>query len=145
MKENRIFPKFVEFIPDELDDGTIYISIRYATASHLCPCGCHSKVVTPLSPTDWALTYNGKAVSLTPSIGNWSFKCQSHYWINLNRIKWSGKMSSEQIVKVREMDRHRKQRYFDGVNKPESDQVLNGSARTPKVSLRDKIWNWLSK
>ena len=31
--------EFVEFIPDELQEGTIYVSIRFATAAHLCCCG----------------------------------------------------------------------------------------------------------
>ena len=44
--------EFVEFIPDELEQGKIYISIRFATASHLCLCGCGNKVVTPIRPTD---------------------------------------------------------------------------------------------
>jgi hypothetical protein len=47
--------EFVEFIPDELKEGTIYVSIRFATAAHLCCCGCGNKVVTPLRPTDWTL------------------------------------------------------------------------------------------
>ena len=45
--------EFVEFIPDELEQGTIYISIRFATASHLCICGCGNKVVTPIRPADF--------------------------------------------------------------------------------------------
>src|SRR6266481_1867998 len=44
--------EFVEFIPDDLRQGTIYVSIRFATATHLCCCGCGEKVVTPLRPTD---------------------------------------------------------------------------------------------
>lgn len=40
--------EFVEFIPDELEQGTIYVSIRFATASHRCLCGCGNKVVTPI-------------------------------------------------------------------------------------------------
>src|SRR5580658_1812602 len=76
--------QFVEFIPDELEQGTIYVSIRFATASHLCCCGCGNKVVTPIRPADWKLIFDGKTVSLDRSIGNWSFACQSHYWIVRN-------------------------------------------------------------
>lgn len=65
--------QFVEFIPDELQDATLYVSMRFATVSHLCACGCRSKVVTPLKPTDWKLTFDGKTITLYPSIGNWSF------------------------------------------------------------------------
>lgn len=88
---------FVEFIPDKPRAGTLYISIPYTTAVHLCACGCEREVVTPLSPTDWKLTFDGETVSLSPSIGNWSFECQSHYWIEYDRIRWAGRMTREQI------------------------------------------------
>ncbi len=80
--------KFVEFIPDELEDGILYISIIYATVLHKCGCGCGNEVVTPLSPSDWQLTFDGEAISLFPSIGNWSFPCRSHYWIRKNKVVW---------------------------------------------------------
>ena len=38
--------EFVQFIPEELQEGTVYVSIRFATVSHLCACGCKTKVVT---------------------------------------------------------------------------------------------------
>ena len=56
--------EFVEFIPEHLPEGTIYVSIRFATASHKCCCGCGKEVVTPLSPTDWKLTFDGETISL---------------------------------------------------------------------------------
>ena len=58
--------------------------------AHLCFCGCGMKVVTPLSPTGWALTFEGRGVSVTPSVGNWNLKCRSHYVISGNRIEWTG-------------------------------------------------------
>jgi hypothetical protein len=106
--------EFVQFIPDELEQGTVYVSTRFATASHLCLCGCGNKVVTPIRPTDWILIFDGKTISLQPSIGNWSFPCQSHYWITNNRIKWAAKWSKEQIERGRTDDTHMKQRYFSG-------------------------------
>ena len=39
---------FVEFVPDELVEGHLYVSLDYATVVHLCCCGCHAQVVTPL-------------------------------------------------------------------------------------------------
>ena len=36
----------------------------------------------------WQLYYNGKEISLTPSIGNYEFPCQSHYFIRHNRVEW---------------------------------------------------------
>jgi hypothetical protein len=79
--------KFVTNIPDQLEDGVLYISIEHCIAIHKCICGCGNEVVTPFSPTDWSLTFNGKTISLNPSIGNWNFECKSHYWITNSKIE----------------------------------------------------------
>ena len=73
--------EFVEYIPRELKDGVVYVSIPFATVIHKCCCGCGQQVVTPLSPSQWTLSFDGKSISLHPSIGNWNFPCKSHYWI----------------------------------------------------------------
>ena len=104
--------EFVELMPSKLVAGTVYISMEYATASHLCCCGCGERVVTPLSPTDWSMTYNGQSVSMHPSIGNWSFRCRSHYWIRSGRVEWAGDMSDEAIEAGRRADRRAKDRMF---------------------------------
>ncbi len=88
-QKSTIKHEFVEFIPDDLEDNTIYISMEYATAIHKCSCGCQNKVVTPLSPRDWKLTYDGETISLHPSIGNWCFPCRSHYWIRNSKVEWA--------------------------------------------------------
>jgi hypothetical protein len=93
--------EFTDIIPDKLEDGVVYISIPYATVLHLCCCGCRSEVVTPLSPADWSFTFDGQSVSLSPSIGNWSFPCQSHYWIKRNKIQWAQRWSREEIEAAR--------------------------------------------
>jgi len=80
--------EFVESVPPTLDDATLYISIPYATAMHKCCCGCNNVVVTPLSPSEWKLTFDGDTVSLHPSVGNWRYPCGSHYWIKRNRVDW---------------------------------------------------------
>jgi len=104
--------KFVEFIPDVLEEGILYISIPYCTAIHKCVCGCGNEVVTPLSPTDWELTFNGKTVSLDPSICNWSFKCQSHYFISKGRIRYSRRWKDWEIEEGRKTDSESKKKYF---------------------------------
>jgi len=106
-------PQFVEFVPGTLEGGVLYISCKYKTASHLCCCGCGNKVVTPLNPSGWKLTEQRGAVTLYPSIGNWNFPCESHYWIQENRIEWARKMSRQQIITVRAGDRLAQERYFD--------------------------------
>jgi hypothetical protein len=108
----KISYKFVEFIPELLEEGVLYISIQYCTAIHKCICGCGSEVVTPLSPTDWELTFDGKSISLSPSIGNWNFECKSHYWITKNNIRHSTKWSAKEIENNRKGDAKKKKSYF---------------------------------
>jgi hypothetical protein len=109
-RPERISHEFVEFIPEELVQGVLYLSIPYATAQHLCLCGCEHAVVTPFRPGDWRLIFDGETVTLWPSIGNWSFDCQSHYWIERNRVRWSAKLSPEKIAEIRARDRDAKER-----------------------------------
>src|ERR1700752_2634944 len=106
--------RFVEFLPDELEDGVLYVSIPYAIAEHKCCSGCGQVVRTPLSPTDWWLTFDGETVSLNPSIGNWSFPCQSHYYIRRNVVVWAPRWSQAQIQAGRARGRGAKDQYFAG-------------------------------
>ena len=96
--------RFVKLIPDQIEEGVLYISIEYATAIHKCVCGCKNDVVTPFSPTDWQLTFDGETVSLYPSIGNWNFECKSHYWITKNKVKHARRWSRDEIELGREID-----------------------------------------
>ncbi|UFH58341.1 DUF6527 family protein [Sulfurovum mangrovi] len=101
-KDNQhISFEFVETIPRQIEENVLYISIEFETATHLCACGCKEKVVTPLAPSGWSLIYNGTTVSLNPSIGNWSLKCQSHYFIKKNKIIWASQWNDEQIKATR--------------------------------------------
>ena len=106
--------RFVNNIPEHIEDGILYISMEYSTAIHKCVCGCGNEVVTPFSPTDWRLTFDGKTVSLHPSIGNWNFDCQTHYWIVNNKILYAGKWSKEEVKKGRKKDKKLKHRYYKG-------------------------------
>jgi len=102
--------KFLEYIPNELEEGILYITVVYRTAVHLCVCGCRNKVVTPITPTYWELTFDGKSVSLHPSIGNWNFECKSHYWIIKNKVKFSRKWSDVEIEEVK--NKETKSKYY---------------------------------
>lgn len=112
MKGTTITHEFVELMPAVLNVRTLYISIPYATAIHLCACGCGIKVVTPISPPEWHLTWDGDTVSLYPSVGNWQFPCQSHYWIRRNRIVWAGDMTKQEIAAARRQDSQQLDAYF---------------------------------
>jgi hypothetical protein len=58
------------------------------------------------------LIFDGKTVSLDPSIGNWSFRCKSHYWIRDGKVKWSRQWSREEIEVGRARDRLAKENHF---------------------------------
>lgn len=105
--------EFVEYIPDKLEAGMLYVSMTYGTVTHLCPCGCKNEVVTPLTPTDWALTFNGENITLHPSIGNWDFDCRSHYWIRKSKVEWAGQWTDEEIDSGRRRDKKLKEFQFE--------------------------------
>lgn len=104
--------KFVGFIPEIVEEGVLYISLEYCTAIHKCVCGCGNEVVTPLSPTDWELIFNGKSVSLYPSIGNWNFECKSHYWITKSKVRFARRWDYGEIEKCRRKDVVLKNKFF---------------------------------
>lgn len=133
--------EFVEFIPEVLKEGTVYISICFGTVSHLCACGCKNKVVTPLRPTDWKLIFDGKAITLYPSIGNWSFPCQSHYWIKNSRVEWEEQWSRARIDAGRAHDRWAKERYLCGHATAEPVPMSAREPETAKLSsARAEFW-----
>lgn len=99
-------------MPDKLEDDVLYISLEYCAAIHKCVCGCGNEVVTPISPTDWQLTFDGKTVSLYPSIGNWNFNCRSHYFITNNKIRYARKWSKKEIDSGVKADKQMKEKYF---------------------------------
>jgi hypothetical protein len=109
MTISRLNPQFVEHFPEKLELGELYLAMEFATAVHLCACGCGNKVVTPFSPTDWQMIFDGETVSLKPSIGNWSFRCRSHYWLRSGRIVWAGDMSQAAINAGRKRDAQAKE------------------------------------
>lgn len=131
--------EFVDLIPGTVDDGLLYISIKYATAVHKCCCGCGNQVVTPLSPMDWRLTFDGETVSLYPSIGNWNFSCQSHYWITRNQVTPAPRWSRMKIEAGREEDRARKKAHF------EERSAAIRETETPKASPKflNRMLAWL--
>ena len=139
-REIALTHQFVEYIPQELKDGTVYVSISFATAAHKCCCGCGTEVVTPLTPTDWQLTFDGETISLDPSIGNWSFECQSHYWIRRNRVKWAPRWSQRETQAGRSNDRRAKQRYFES-----ADTLSRTQRRAESVGTAETLWHRLKR
>jgi hypothetical protein len=140
-------PVFVEFIPEVFEEGKLYISQTYATAVHKCCCGCGHKVVTPLSPTGWRLTVEGEFVSLYPSIGNWGYPCQSHYWIRRNAVRWSYQMTPQEIEAGRRLDAKLKQSYFESGKAAAETEAATGKAiadgHLPEPSVWEQLKKWL--
>jgi hypothetical protein len=129
--------KFVEFIPEKLVPGQLYISVEYNTASHLCACGCGYEVSTTISPTDWNITYNGRSVSLSPSIGNSNFPCKSHYWIRGNRVVWESKMTPKLTALSRARDKAAKAREY-GTGVPA--EIVQKPAAPPVAERTKQSW-----
>lgn len=123
--------RYVEFIPNDLEEGVLYISERFRTASHLCMCGCGHKVVTPLNPAKWHLVDHGSTISLSPSIGLGTLPCRSHYWIRQSRVDWYPDMTDEQTARAQRADRY-------------ASQVYTGEKpAAPRPSLWARFLAWL--
>ncbi|MGZ3724560.1 MAG: DUF6527 family protein [Pseudobdellovibrio sp.] len=133
----QITHKFVETIPDFLEENVIYISVEYTAVVHKCFCGCGNEVNTPLTPTDWKITYDGNSISLYPSVGSWNLDCKSHYWIKDSQVHWAKKWSKEEIDFANKKDVNAKNNYY-GQSKDSTDLFGKG------IFTKIKKWmNWL--
>lgn len=130
--------EFVRSFPEPLQNGVLYVSLEFANVAHRCCCGCGQEVYTPLSPRDWAMTFDGETVSLAPSIGNWSFPCRSHYWLNQGRVSWAKQWTQEQVEMGRTSDRVRKAHHYGA--QPNNSPVQD--AAQPGTRL-GKLLGWL--
>lgn len=111
-------PVYVQYIPpaDSVKVGELYISLEFQTAVHKCCCGCELEVVTPLNPAQWRISDKNGKVSIYPSIGNWSYPCQSHYFIQNNRVIWAEAFSEAAIKRVQVSDKQALDRYIANKN-----------------------------
>ncbi len=135
--------EFVEFVPERLEGRKLYVAAQYRTVVHLCCCGCGRKVVTPLSPTAWKLTFDGVSITLYPSVGNWNLPCKSHYWIERNRVKWAGMWTPSQIETGRAAEaRARADYYGEELPKMEPRPAAGSSA---DALPKDAFWRRLCR
>lgn len=112
MRDKILEHRFVESFPDVLAPGVLYVSVEYGSVAHSCCCGCGEEVVTPLTPTDWNITYDGESVTLNPSVGSWTLKCRSHYVIRRNRVIEASPWSDAQVAAERRRDRAAKTAHY---------------------------------
>ena len=134
--------RFVESLPDRLEEETLYVCMEFATAAHKCCCGCGGEVVTPLSPADWKLIYDGRTVTLHPSIGNWNFPCRSHYWIRRNRVEWAPGWSADEIRMGWLHDHCARDLYFDALNGPPRREPSTEPAPISEKAAPGKLGTW---
>jgi hypothetical protein len=147
MRHHTLEHRFVRNAPRELEPGVLYISMEYATAAHSCCCGCGERVVTPFTPTDWRITFDGESVTLNPSVGNWNQDCRSHYVIERNRVIECGRWSDVRV----EAERHRDKRAKAACHgraaasaRPDTPPTAPAGDTAQTSGLWSRFWAWLS-
>jgi hypothetical protein len=132
---SKISLKLLNHLPIQLESNVLYVSEEFEIAGHLCPCGCGSKIITPLGINEWSLSVIEEKPTLKPSIGNWQLPCQSHYWIRKGEILWSNKWSDEEIEAGRLAEEQQRKEYYD-----EMERTV-----TYQISRWERIKKWFLK
>lgn len=148
IRHHTLEHRFIRNAPRELEPGVLYISMEYATAVHSCCCGCGERVVTPFTPTDWRMTFNGESVTLTPSVGNWNQDCRSHYVIERNHVIECGQWSDAHVEAERCRNRRAKANYYGSTRAPSGLDAAQTSP-TGDTAQTSSLWSrfraWFSK
>ena len=132
MKIDKLDLQRVRYMPRELKPGVLYVSEEFGSAAHLCACGCGSRVVTPLGPTDWTLDNTPRGPTLRPSVGNWQLSCQSHYWIEQGKILWSEPWTPEQIATGRRAEEQRARAHYHAIERN-------------RGGILRRLWRWVMR
>lgn len=103
-RTQHYYAQFVESFPTLMEQGVLYISTKYSTAGHICPCGCGREVVTKLSPARYRVIYDGE-VSLKPSVAATGLPCNSHYFITRGEVDWHLKLEAVHAARAQAADR----------------------------------------
>jgi hypothetical protein len=146
MRYSRLEHRFVERIPEQLQPGVLYISIEYATAAHNCCCGCGEEVVTPFTPTDWRMTFDGDTVSLSPSIGNWTLACRSHYLIKCGKVIEAEPWTDKMVESGRRRERSAKALHYqqDTIDRPPVEITTVQPIVDTKVDFWLRVWRTIT-
>ncbi|MFD4676499.1 DUF6527 family protein [Lentzea sp. NPDC058450] len=145
-EETHLRPEFVASFPTPMERGVMYVSIEYNNCGHLCACGCGLEVITPLSPAQWAITYDGESISIWPSVGNWSLPCRSHYIVDRSRVRWARSFTEREIERNRTRDRALLEEQ-DSENEQLIDKRTDSAGITSDFLGADRsrvgTWKWL--
>jgi len=131
---SRLEPVFVDGMPRELEAGKFYISNEYHVTKHLCACGCAEVVTLPLHPEQWRYTYDGKSISVHPSVGNVGTTCNSHYWIVTGNVEWAKTITPAQAHHGWKRDRADLETF---------DAATSHSAPAAVTPVREPFWRRL--
>jgi Family of unknown function (DUF6527) len=93
--------------------------------------------MTPLTPTDWKMTFDGETVSLSPSVGNWQLACRSHYIVRRGQIIRAGNWTERQVAAAQARDKATKARYYRTTQQQVADGSISSPAPLSKVSIED--------
>lgn len=143
MRHTQLEPRFVKGVPRNLEPGVLYVSMEYGTVVHSCCCGCGHEVVTPLTPTDWRLTFDGETVSLWPSVGNWNLPCRSHYVIKGNLVIEAGPWNKAKIEAEQKRDKVAKAKFYGQTAEPHPPTQGNlpeSPAAVPTREVQEGLW-----
>jgi hypothetical protein len=77
-----------------------------------------------------------------PSIGDWSFPCQSHYFITNDRIQWVRRWSSQEFAAGRASDRRAKQRIYDATRAATTGRNSGAERAKPPKRWWRKLTMW---
>jgi hypothetical protein len=139
IRHKRLEHQFVKHIPEQLEAGVLYISMEYGSAAHSCCCGCGEEVMTPFSPTEWKMTFDGETVSLWPSVGNWYLPCRSHYIIDHGRVFEAPPWNDRQVAAARRQEQVANARYYGTATLPEPAEE---TAAPAQIAIgADSIWS----
>lgn len=145
LRHRRLEHRFVKHVPDRLEAGVLYVSVEYGIVSHLCCCGCGEEVVTPLTPTDWRLIFDGETISLLPSVGNWSLRCRSHYVIDRGRVIEAGRWTEPQVSAARRQDRAAKQLYYAAGENQQPEDLVTLARPDGREGWWPRLRSWLTR
>ncbi len=137
MKTKKFDLKRVEYMPNELENGILYVAEEFGAAAHLCACGCGEKIRTPLGPTEWRLEVSRQGPSLTPSIGNWQKPCRSHYWIRHGIVAWASEWTEKQVLAGRSAEEERRRAYY------EDKEIEKDAEKEVKMGFWHAAWEAL--
>lgn len=149
MRHSVLEHRFVETFPETLEPGVLYISLEFGSAAHSCCCGCDEEVVTPLTPTDWNITYDGETITLHPSVGSWTLPCRSHYVIRRNRVIEAPPWSDAEVAAERRRDRRAKAAHY-GLDTASDTAVSATDVEAPQTlpaasGWKNRFLGWLSR